>query len=81
MRPDAARELGLTSTDLAASLRAYVQGDVSTYWTTPDGQQVEVQVRLPEASRQSVTQLSQLPVAYAKDGTPIALASVARSAA
>ena len=77
VRPDAARELGLTSTDLAASLRAYVQGDVSTYWTTPDGQQVEVQVRLPEASRQSVTQLSQLPVAYARDGTPIALASVA----
>ncbi len=77
VRPDAARELGLTSTDLAASLRAYVQGDVSTYWTTPDGQQVEVQVRLPEASRQSVTQLSQLPVAYAKDGTPIALSSVA----
>ena len=77
VRPDAARELGLTSTDLAASLRAYVQGDVSTYWTTPDGQQVEVQLRLPEASRQSVTQLDQLPVAYAKDGTPIALSSVA----
>jgi multidrug efflux pump subunit AcrB len=77
VRPDAARELGLTSTDLAASLRAYVQGDVSTYWTTPDGQQVEVQVRLPEASRQNVTQLSQLPVAYSKDGTPIALSSVA----
>jgi multidrug efflux pump subunit AcrB len=77
VRPDAARQLGLTATDLAASLRAYVQGDVSTYWTTPDGQQVEVQLRLPEASRQDVRQLEQLPVAYSKDGTPIALASVA----
>jgi multidrug efflux pump subunit AcrB len=77
VRPDAARELGLTTTDLAASLRAYVQGDISSYWTTPDGQQVEVQLRLPEKSRQDVAQLGQLPVAYAKDGTPIALSSVA----
>jgi multidrug efflux pump subunit AcrB len=77
VRPDAARQLGLTATDLAAALRAYVQGDVSTYWTTPDGQQVEVQLRLPETGRQNVAQLEQLPVAYAKDGTPIALASVA----
>ena len=46
---DAARQLGLTPAQLAASLRTYVQGDVSTYWTTPDGQQVEVQLRLPEA--------------------------------
>jgi multidrug efflux pump subunit AcrB len=77
VRPDAARQLGLTATELAASLRAYVQGDVSTYWTTPDGQQVEVQLRLPEVNRQSVAQLEQLPVAYSKDGMPIALSSVA----
>jgi multidrug efflux pump subunit AcrB len=77
VRPDAARELGLTASDLAASLHAYVSGDVSTYWTTPDGQQVEVQVRLPQTGRQDVAQLSSLPVAYAKDGTPITLASVA----
>jgi multidrug efflux pump subunit AcrB len=77
VRPDAARQLGLTSSDLAASLRAYVNGDVSTYWTTPDGQQVEVQLRLPESSRQNVAQLYQLPVAYSKEGTPIPLASVA----
>jgi multidrug efflux pump subunit AcrB len=77
VRPDAARQLGLTSSDLASSLRAYVNGDVSTYWTTPDGQQVEVQVRLPESSRQSVAQLYKLPVAYSKDGTPITLESVA----
>ena len=77
VRPDAARQLGITPTQLSASLRAYVQGDVSTYWTTPDGQQVEVQLRLPETSRQSVQQLNQLPVAFSADGTPVPLESVA----
>ena len=77
VRPDAARQLGMTPPQLAASLRAYVQGDVSTYWTTPDGQQVEVQLRLPQASRESVAQLNKLPVAFAADGTPVALESVA----
>jgi len=77
VRPDAARELGLSAQDLASSLRTYVNGDVATYWTTPDGQQVEVQLRLPEAGRQNVAQLDRLPVAYAKDGSPIALSSVA----
>ena len=77
VRPDAARQLGITPTQLSASLRAYVQGDVSTYWTTPDGQQVEVQLRLPEASRQSVAQLNKLPVAFSADGTPVPLESVA----
>jgi multidrug efflux pump subunit AcrB len=77
VRPDAARELGLTSSQLASSLRAYVNGDIATYWTTPDGQQVEVQVRLPETARRDVAQLNLLPVAYSKEGTPITLASVA----
>ena len=77
VRPDAARQLGVTPAQLAVSLRAYVQGDVSTYWTTPDGQQVEVQLRLPESSRRSVAQLNQLPVAFAADGTPVPLDSVA----
>ncbi|HYP32698.1 MAG TPA: efflux RND transporter permease subunit [Burkholderiaceae bacterium] len=77
VRPDAARQLGMTPQQLSASLRAYVQGDVSTYWTTPDGQQVEVQLRLPQASRESVAQLNKLPVAFAADGTPVPLESVA----
>jgi multidrug efflux pump subunit AcrB len=77
VKPDAARELGLTSSQLAASLRAFVNGDVATYWTAPDGQQVEVELRLPQRSRENVAQLESLPVAYAKDGTPIALSRVA----
>ena len=77
LKPDAIRELGLTTTQLAASLRAFVNGDVATYWTSPDGQQVDVELRLPQASRENVAQLDDLPVAYARDGTPIELSRVA----
>jgi hydrophobe/amphiphile efflux-1 (HAE1) family protein len=77
LKPDAVRELGLTPADLAASLRAFVNGDVATWWTAPDGEQVEVELRLPQASRENAAQLDQLPVAFAADGTPVALASVA----
>ena len=77
LKPDAVRELGLTTTQLATSLRAYVNGDVATYWTSPDGEQVDVELRLPQVSRENIAQLDDLPVAYAKDGTPIALARVA----
>jgi multidrug efflux pump subunit AcrB len=77
LKDDAVRELGLTAPQLASSLRAYVSGEVATTWTTPDGEQVEVLLRLPEAQRQRVEQMRDLPVAFARDGTPIALASVA----
>jgi multidrug efflux pump subunit AcrB len=77
LKPSAVRELGLTASQLAANLRAYVNGDVATYWTTPDGEQVEVLLRLPEVQRERVEQMRGLPVAFAKDGTPIALDTVA----
>jgi multidrug efflux pump subunit AcrB len=77
LKPAAVRELGLTAPQLASSLRAYVNGEVATYWTTPDGQQVEVQLRLPAEQREKVDQLRQLPVAFSKEGTPITLAAVA----
>jgi multidrug efflux pump subunit AcrB len=77
IKPDAARELGLTPTQLAASLRSFVNGDVATYWTAPDGEQVEVELRLPQPLRENVSQLDDLPVAYARDGTPIGLSRVA----
>ena len=77
LKPDAVRELGLTAPQLASSLRAYVNGDTATTWTTPDGNQVDVVLRLNEAQRERLEQLRDLPVAFAKDGTPITLASVA----
>jgi len=77
LKPGAVRELGLTAGQVSSSLRAYVNGETATYWTTPDGDQVDVVLRLDESQRQRVDQLSALPVAFAPDGTPIALASVA----
>ena len=77
LKPDAIRELGLNPSDLAANLRAYVQGDAATWWTTPDGEQVQVLLRLPEAGRRQVAQIERVPVAFAKDGTAISLSQVA----
>jgi len=77
LKPEAVPELGLTPSQLAGSLRAFVNGEVATYWTAPDGEQVEVELRLPQAQRENIAQLDQLPVAYARDGTPIALGRVA----
>ncbi len=77
LRPGAVRELGITAPQLASSLRAYVNGETATYWTTPDGDLVDVVLRLNEAQRERVEQLRNLPVAFAKDGTPITLDSVA----
>ncbi|KPF59921.1 nodulation protein NolG [beta proteobacterium AAP51] len=77
LKPGAVRELGLTAPQLASSLRAYVNGETATTWTTPDGDQVDVVLRLNESQRERVEQLRALPVAFAKDGTPITLDSVA----
>jgi multidrug efflux pump subunit AcrB len=77
LKPGAVRELGLTPAEVSASLRAYVTGDAATTWTAPDGDQVDVVLRLNETDRERIDQLRALPVAYAANGTPIALASVA----
>jgi multidrug efflux pump subunit AcrB len=78
LEPAAVRETGLTAPQLASSLRAYVNGETATYWTTPDGEQVDVVLRLDAQRRERVEQLRSLPVAFARDGTPVALGSVAR---
>ncbi len=81
LKPGAVRELGLTAPQLASSLRAYVNGETATYWTTPDGDQVEVVLRLNQSQRERIDQMRNLPVAFAKDAnggmTPITLDSVA----
>jgi multidrug efflux pump subunit AcrB len=77
LKDSAMREIGLTAPQVASSLRAYVNGETATYWTTPDGEQVDVVLRLNEGMRERIEQLRGLPVAFARDGTPIALDSVA----
>ena len=77
LKPGAVRELGLTANQVSSSLRAYVNGETATTWTTPDGDQVDVVLRLDESRRERIDQLLTLPVAFAADGTPITLSSVA----
>ena len=77
LKPGAVRELGLTAPQLASSLRAYVNGETATYWTTPDGDQVEVVLRLNQTQRERIDQMRNLPVAFSKDGLPITLDAVA----
>jgi multidrug efflux pump subunit AcrB len=77
LKPGAIRELGLSPQQVAESLHTYINGDIATYWTTPDGEQVEVNLRLPQSLREHVPQMRQLPVAFASDGSPIPLSSVA----
>jgi multidrug efflux pump subunit AcrB len=77
LKPEAVRELGLSTPQVANALRTFVSGDTATYWTTSDGQQVDVVLRLPKAQRENIAQINDLPVAYSKDGVPIPLSSVA----
>jgi len=77
LKPGAVRELGLTASQVSSNLRAYVNGEAATTWTTPDGDQVDVVLRLDESQRERIDQLRSLPVAFAVDGTPIQLSSVA----
>jgi multidrug efflux pump subunit AcrB len=77
LKDSAIRELGLTAPQIASSLRAYVNGEIATYWTTPDGNQVEVLLRLPREQRERIEQMSKLPVAFSATGAPITLDQVA----
>ncbi|MEY3886366.1 MAG: Multidrug resistance protein MdtC [Pseudomonadota bacterium] len=74
----AVRELGLNATQVAQTLRAYVNGEIATTWLAGDGEQVQVVLRLPEMDRQHLVQMNKLPVAYTKDGQAIELSRVAR---
>ncbi|MFG6441250.1 efflux RND transporter permease subunit [Roseateles sp. LKC17W] len=77
LKDSAIRELGLTAPQVASSLRAYVNGEIATYWTTPDGNQVEVLLRLPRDQRERIEQMAKLPVAFSATGAPITLDQVA----
>ncbi|KQW43666.1 MULTISPECIES: efflux RND transporter permease subunit [unclassified Roseateles] len=77
LKDSAIRELGLTAPQIASSLRAYVNGEIATYWTTPDGNQVEVLLRLPREQRERIEQMAKLPVAFSATGAPITLDQVA----
>ncbi len=69
LRPDA-RVYGISTTDLARQIRAAFYGaEVTTLQR--DREEVEVRVRLPEAERNSLADLRDLPVRVGEDFVPL----------
>jgi multidrug efflux pump subunit AcrB len=77
LNPSAARELGINNAQLAASLRTYIAGDTVTFYTTNEGDQIEVNLRIPQIQRERIEQMRQLPIGFSRDGAPIPLERVA----
>ena len=65
---DAAAELGITVQQVGTTLRPLLNGDTVSYWLAPDGQNYEVNVRLPKDRRQLATDLSSLYLTTNKRG-------------
>ena len=61
VRRDAASDLGLSASQIAASLRTLVAGQTVGNWRAPDDQTYDVNVRLAPAARQSPQDLERLP--------------------
>ncbi len=65
---DAAAELGITVQQVGTTLRPLLNGDTVTYWLASDGQNYEVNVRLPKDRRQLASDLSSLYLTTNKIG-------------
>ena len=63
IRRDLANALGVSMTQVAATLSPLISGEEVTDWTSPDGQVYSVVVRLPESLRNDVEALGSLPIA------------------
>lgn len=77
LKPGAHQELGLTNAQLASTLRAYISGEVATHFNSPEGEQIDVILRLPESARERIEQLRELPVAFVPGGQTVPLSRVA----
>ena len=58
----AASDLGVSLSQVSASLRPMLAGEEVTDWTAPDGRNFKVQIRLPEELRQDAATLADLPI-------------------
>ena len=61
IRRDAASDLGLSASQIAASLRTLVAGQTVGNWRAPDDQTYNVNVRLPPDARNALQDLERLP--------------------
>jgi HAE1 family hydrophobic/amphiphilic exporter-1 len=65
---DAAADVGITVQQVGATLRPLLAGDTVSYWLGPDGQNYEVNVQLPRASRRLAADLGNLYLGTNKRG-------------
>jgi HAE1 family hydrophobic/amphiphilic exporter-1 len=72
LKRDAANDLGLSVGFVAHNLRTLIAGQTVSTWSSPDGQNHNVIVRLPASQRTSIDDIRQLPfvVGTNTDGTP-----------
>lgn len=72
VKRDAASELGLSTAQIAAPLRALVAGATVGNWRAPDDQTYDVIVRLAPEARATLQDLERLPLTagFNADGTP-----------
>ncbi len=72
LKRDAANDLGLSVGVVAHNLRTLIAGQTVSTWSSPDGQNHNVIVRLPASQRTSIDDIRQLPfvVGANTDGTP-----------
>jgi HAE1 family hydrophobic/amphiphilic exporter-1 len=57
---DIASDLGITVQQVGSTIRPLIAGDTVSYWLAPDGQNYEVNVQLPKASRELASDLGNL---------------------
>ncbi len=71
VKRDAAADLGLNVNALASALRTLVAGQTVGNWRASDGENYNINVRLPPSNRDSIADLQALPmvVAAAADGS------------
>jgi len=69
---DVATDIGVSLSQVGASLNAMLGGETVSEWTSPRGESFDVVVRLPRAARDDAGELGALPVASA-GGTAIRL--------
>ncbi|MCX7179037.1 MAG: efflux RND transporter permease subunit, partial [Proteobacteria bacterium] len=55
-----ASDLGFTTAQIGRALRPLIAGDTISHWQAPDGQNYEVNLRLPKSGRRVVTDLGDL---------------------
>lgn len=76
-----ANAYGVSFTDIASTISAATNGNLSTYFQDPNGFQYPIYIQVPRAMRQSVDQLMKLPVqgTEKRAGGAILLGQVAKA--